>query len=381
MRYLILVAFSIQAVFLIPMLVGVLADNLSFDASQLGGIAAADLAGFSLACLWVFIQGSHLCWKRVIAVSAITVVAINLTCIVVDDFWGLFALRVIAGFGAGAAYGIAMIAVARSPGATSLFGWAMAAQGLVAMLSLAALPHLLDLFGMPVLFGLLAVMALICGLVSPGLEPILLTEQELTVSRSNHRGVHYLSGAVVLGGIFALFLGQGGFTAFIERIGADSGLSREFIGYSLAASSFSGVVAGVIAALQAQKLGLRFPLLVVFVGQALAVWLLWQPFDSYWSYLLVLVLYNFCWVYVVPFHMSIVANQDSNGRLIALAPAVQGAGLSFGAALSGGLLDATTGYSSLYLFILMTGLVSLLLVSGVIVQQRRTRREVLEAVV
>lgn len=375
-RHIIILAFSVQALFSTPIMVGALAEQFSFPEAMLGGVAAADLAGFSLACLWVYLKGYRIQWKYQVAVSALLVVLANIGCSAADDFISLLILRGVAGIGSGVLYSIATLAIGRSEAATSQFGWSMAAQALVAMLYLGALPHLLAIYGLAVLYWLLALMALICGLMAFGMQTI---AAKTTRDAANlNSGIVFRLGSLVLMGVFVLYLGQGGYTAFIERIGFESGIDAEFIGYCLAASTFAGIVAGLVAGYQSGKLGMRIPLLLVFVGQTIAVSLLFDSFITPMAYLAAVVLYNFFWTYVVPYHLSLIAQQDSGGRLIALAPAVQGAGLAVGSGLSGGLLEATAGYHSLLVFMMISGLVSLVIIFQVATASQKNSNRTVE---
>jgi hypothetical protein len=89
------------------------------------------------------------------------------------------------------------------------------------------------------------------------------------------------------------------------------------------------------------------------------------------GYLLAITLYNFCWTYVVPFHMSIIAQCQRSGKAVALAPAVQGFGLAAGAAIAGAILTSTDSYLALYQLATVLGVVSLWLMLGVVRSNHR----------
>jgi predicted MFS family arabinose efflux permease len=376
-RFVLLSTFSIQILTILPLFVGGFAETHGFNEAQLGILAAADLAGASLACVTIFFCVDQITWRNVIFIATLFAAAANLLSGWAEHYSVLVLLRLIAGASAGAIYALAMVAIARSLQATRDYGWAVAGQALLAVLYYVTLPSLIESYGLPSLFIVMAANMLVCALLLPVANTV---GQYNTVSDEPAAANPANSPNKVLpalAGILLLYIAQGGIWAFVERIGNAAGHSPETIGYALAVAALLGIAAGATAALQGERLGFIIPLWLVFVGQTLAMLLLWQV-DSYMSYLLAITLYNFCWTYVVPFHMSIIAQCHGSGKAVALAPAVQGFGLAAGAAIAGAALEASSSYLALYQLAAVLGGVSLWLMSVVVRSNRRGQVLVVE---
>ncbi|MCW8919156.1 MAG: MFS transporter [Gammaproteobacteria bacterium] len=377
LSFVLLSTFSIQILTILPLFVGVFAETHGFNEAQLGILAAADLVGASLACVAIFIYVDKLSWRTVILISTLLSAAANLLCGWSEQYGVLVLLRLIAGASAGAIYALAMVAIARSQQVTRDYGWAVAGQALLASFYYVTLPSLIEGQGLPSLFIVMAANMLVCGLLLPTANTVGQSSAVSDEPAAANSGHSQSTVVPALAGILLLYIAQGGIWAFVERIGHAAGHSPETIGYALAVAALLGIAAGATAALQGERLGFSLPLWLVFVGQTLAMLLLWQV-NTYLGYLLAITLYNFCWTYVVPFHMGIIAQCHASGRVVALAPAIQGLGLAAGAAIAGATLEANNSYLVLYQLATMLGGVSLLLMLAVVKGNRRSQVLILE---
>lgn len=358
-RFILLIALAAQPLFVAPLMVGALAGQYGFSEQQLGVVAATNLTSFSLTFIWFYLRGHRYTFQNLIILAAGVGCLAHLLCMITPHYLLLVGLKFISGIAGGILYAVATVGISRQANSIRLFGWGMALQALVAVLLLVALPSLIQVFGIASLFFTLFITTLLCGLVTHHLPSAMqgANQRMAIASILDKKGAYQ-----ILAGIFLLYLGQGGYLAFIERIGADSGLAPDYIGYCLGASMLTGLLAGCLSAWQAERWGLRCPLLLVFLGQTLAIALLVESVLTDWGYLAAVMLYNFFWTYVVPFHLELLGRCDPSGRLVALAPALQGGGLALGAVVSGYLLQASSGYSLLLLFMAGAGLASLLVI-------------------
>jgi hypothetical protein len=128
-------------------------------------------------------------------------------------------------------------------------------------------------------------------------------------------------------GLFALW-------AFLDRIGAASGLDQTAIGVALSVSMLIGAFALVCTTIIGERLGLLPPLAASLFLYGAFFLLLLRP-QTIWLFTLVLIIFNFAWNVALPYQIAIIARADSTGRLIILLPAFQAAGASCGPMLAG----------------------------------------------
>ena len=357
--YLVLSTVAIQVLMVLPLFVGAVAEGVGLNDVQVGYLASADLAGFSLACLSAPLWSHRLAWRPVISVALAIAVAANLFCLWAEAFAVLWGWRGLAGVAAGVVYALSVTAIGRSPNPDRAFGIAFAAQTLGGAVALVAVPSLISVLGHSSLYAGMALL-FVCGfLVFPwarGVPPAGDRPADGGAGRWWWPGMG-------LAGTFALYLGEGAVWAYVERIADGAGLAGAFIGETLAVGTFVGFLGGLAAAATADRYGRRLPLLAVFVGQGVALLLLVGDLDGT-RFFLSMCLYNFFWVYAVSYHLAIIASADASGRLVALAPALQGMGLAAGPSLAAVSL-AGEGYGAVIWIGFGGGAVSLLLMSVV----------------
>jgi len=373
-RFVLMSTLALQVLSVLPLFVGGFSESYGFNEGQLGILAAADLVGASLACIAIFIYVERVSWRKVILIATLVAFVSNVVCIWAEQYSLLVLMRLIAGVSAGVIYSLAMVAIGNGQNVTRDYGWAVAGQALVATLYYVTLPSLIETQGLHSLFIIMAVNMLVCALLLP--KENLIGQSSTDSDESwgyNNPGNSLTTVSIGLLGIFLLYVAQGGIWVFVERIGHAAGHSPEAIGYVLAVAALLGIVAGMTAAIQGARLGFRLPLWFIFIGQSVAILQLWWA-ESYMGYLLAIALYNFCWTYVVPFHMSIIAQCDDSKKAVALAPAFQGGGLAAGAAIAGAVLEASTGYLELYKLATVLGVLSLWLMLTAV---KRNNRELL----
>jgi predicted MFS family arabinose efflux permease len=128
-------------------------------------------------------------------------------------------------------------------------------------------------------------------------------------------------------GVFAIW-------AFLDRIGAGSGLDQTDIGIAFGVSMLIGALALAFTGAVGERIG-RFIPLAVSLGLYGAFFALLLRPQNVWLYTLALIFFNFAWNLGLPYQISIIARADETGRLIVLLPAFQAAGASAGPALAG----------------------------------------------
>ena len=92
--------------------------HLNWSATQLGAVAAIELAGLALGSLSGLYWQRRWRWRHVALLSILVAIAANAACVVVKDFPGVCVLRALVGLSGGFLTGLysAVLANSRSPG-------------------------------------------------------------------------------------------------------------------------------------------------------------------------------------------------------------------------------------------------------------------------
>ena len=146
-------------------------------------------------------------------------------------------------------------------------------------------------------------------------------------------GFNFLPGAL-LASLIMFSAGLGGVWAFMERIGSSAGFSTTDIGSALAVSALVGGLGALVAAVLGTRLGRLLPIVFALLLQMATCFLLATRSDWY-SYLLAVALFNFCWNLALPYMMGAIAEADLSGRFMVLIPAAQTGGYAIGPMMVG----------------------------------------------
>jgi predicted MFS family arabinose efflux permease len=130
----------------------------------------------------------------------------------------------------------------------------------------------------------------------------------------------------------------------MERIGNASGLTPQFIGFTLGLANLTGFVGATLVAWLGTRFGRLLPLLVLTLVQVACVWALAGKVQSS-GYLLAIAVISLSWNIVNPIQIGILASVDARGKWLALSSTVIGVGLALGPALGAAALTGQ-GYAS-----------------------------------
>ncbi len=339
----IVVIVSGGGVFLIlPVFVGALVDSGGLTMAQAGAVASADLAGIFAAAIAALAWIRRAGWRRVALFSLAFMVAGNVACLWIDAFVPLLVLRGLLGFAAGNLMAIGMAHLARVTKPDRAFALAIAAQVAFSTAALWTMPGAVQSWGLPSLFGLLALLSTIGLLAATRL--VRGTESPAIEAPGKAPGRPHVFVALFANTIF--FIAQSGVWAFLERFATQAGLAPETVGTMLAISVSLALAGPLAASLIADRYGRALPLAVVAAGQLITLWILQGPITA-GLFLLAATGFQVFWNFAIPYIVAIVAALDRARRYIVLVTPFQAAGIALGPVLAGtlagdGALSAVT---------------------------------------
>jgi MFS family permease len=149
----------------------------------------------------------------------------------------------------------------------------------------------------------------------------------------------------VLFSVFLFFAEQNAVWAFAERIGSAAQLSPQFIGFALGVATLVSAAGAGLVAWLGSRLNRFAAVLVATVVQAAAFVALGGVLGAS-TFLVTLAATAIAWNVVNPLQLGILAEVDTRGTILALAPAATGLGLAVGPAV-GSAVTSPGNYQAL----------------------------------
>lgn len=388
------------AVFMgLPILVGALADTRGFSEEQVGYLASADLGGMFISSVLVSIFVSRMNRGRWILIGIVIASIANYIAVDVYGFYEMLGVRVIAGFGAGFCYSIALANLAATRQTARNFSYLIFTLVAVNFIELLILPMISDAWGVGGIFYTFIAINLLC-LTTYRFWPKGRFTQEHTIDSAEteasadpghssdspaprHDQTPAPFSLPLLGGLCLLAIAMfyvtvGGFWAYIERMGVSAGLDDDFISLSLALTTLISLAGCYIAYRLSRNQGQSRPLIAALGLIALS--LIW--FGSYtvaFSFFAVLVIYQLLWNGIDIYQLGTLSNIDHSGRYPALVPAAQGLGQTIGPSLAGYMIGQGLGYGAVMYMCAATALGTALIYSFVYANLKRSAPAVADA--
>lgn len=314
-----------------PIFLGALAETFSLNGRQLGFIGGAEMGGSCLASLSAVYWFPRVRLRR-LAFFALSVGLIgNLATSWVSDYSVLLLVRFTIGFlGSGVLYAMTLGLIGQLKNPDRVIAIAIIFQVLSLAVGMVGVPLLMAWWQLP---GVTIALAL---LFSTGFLLLHLLPERVAVEAARGAspdGFRFLPGAL-LASLIVFSVGLGGVWAFMERIGSSAGFSMVDIGNALAVSGLVGGLGALVAALLGTRLGRLLPIVFALSLEIVTCFLLATRNDWY-SYLLAIALFNFCWNLTLPYLMGAIAASDVSGRFMVLIPAAQTGGYALGPLLVG----------------------------------------------
>ncbi len=337
---------------ILPLLLGVIAEQLQLEESQTGLVASAYFGAFFLMTLTSVIWGRRVDWRVLVAIGTLMLLA-GLGYAAADmSYSGVLLGLCLSGLGAAVLYALSVTLVSDMADKDRAFAIKLIPEQAIPALLLVLLPGLVI-----VQYGLQGV--LICLLL---LSLVVIGPGFLIPARGDHQVPEVAdtrgSNALVfagLGGLVMFFAGFAGLWAFAERM-AHEALDQELVGQLLALGLVGSAVGPIVAAWLGDRRGRRGPILLGSVISLLSLGLLVQPITALKFGLLMAILPT-AFYFAISYLFGIISDADVSGRYSSLISSALALGAAVGPGLFGFILE-TRGHQAGY------SLVAVCLVAG-----------------
>lgn len=346
-----------SVIYLIPLLLGAMVSDRGFGEEGAGFIASVELAGYALSTFASALILDRVRWRPIVLGAVCVMIAANLGTTLVHGRELFTLVRFASGLGAGVLAAIANISVGQTDNPDRNYGLLLAASLLFGSMGLWGLPPLLSRFGLNGAYWLLGILAVLAGVTSRALEYRAAPRETGAAIGGSMR---WLLVGGVLTGILLFWTEQNAVYAYMERIGNRAGLSAEFIGFGLGAANLTGFAGAALVALMGSRAGRVIPIAGSTLIQLACLATLGSRLGAV-NYLLSITLIALAWNIANPFQLGILSSVDRNGKALALAATVTGAGLAAGPAAAA-VMIRVAGYEGILWLAGVLAVVSLILV-------------------
>jgi len=320
-----------------PVFLGVLAETFHLNGSQLGLLGGAELGGSCLASLTAAYWFPKAPLRKV-ALLAISMGFLgNMLTHMAADYTQLVLIRFLTGLlGSGILYALTLGLVGQLANPDRVIGIAIFVQVISLAAGLTAIPVLMQhwqLQGVTLMLALLFASGILLfyrlpkriGPDARGLP----ADKPLSAVHS-----HWFLPAGLLLSLIVFSIGLGSVWAFLERLASGNGFDMLQVGSALAVAGLIGGCGALVAAILGSRFGRLMPVAIGIVLEIVACLILATRTDWY-SFLLAVAMFNFCWNLTLPFLIAAIAEADTAGRFLVLIPAAQTGGYALGPTLVG----------------------------------------------
>ena len=359
------------ATILMPMIVGGLIDGYGYSEQQAANIAALEGLGLVAASIAAAFWIRRVSWVRAILFGILAYAALNLVSAQTAAYGPLLVLRFLTGVAGGNLFAVTVAALGDNRAPDRAFGLAQAVQGVMMLAAFLAAPALLGGSGVAGLYYLLAGAALT---MLPTLRWLPAAGRLRGMEDGGGTRPPPHTGLIWLGLVASVlfFVNVFGFWGFVERIGQAGGLTATTIATALGVAQIAAIAGALAAAAASDRYGRQLPLALVFLGQALALYVVSGPFAAT-TFFVSTSLFQALFVAGVSYQMGAIAALDTRGRFLVMMTAAQGLGAAIGPAAAAGMIGGVGGYGRVLWLAAALGLASWLVFLFVL-QRRRAAR-------
>ena len=330
------------AIILMPMIVGGLIDSYGFSEQQAGNIAALEGLGLVFASILAAVWIRRVSWVKALVVAFLGYAALNILSANVDGYLPLLILRCLTGLAGGSVFAVTVAALGDQREPDRAFGFAQAMQGVMMLGGFLAAPWLVQRWGVSALFYMLAGASLLMMLSLsrfPAAGRIRAAVAGVA-AQTSHTWLIWMG--LIASVVF--FVNVFGFWAFVERIGQAGGLPAQTVALALGISQVMAIVGALAAAWASDRYGRYLPLLIVFIGQAAALFAVLGDFGAT-AFFFSTGLFQALFIVGVSYQMGAIAKLDIHGKYLVTMTAAQGLGSAIGPALAATLIREGGDYS------------------------------------
>jgi len=328
------------AIVLMPMIVGGLIDSYGYTDQQAANIAALEGIGLVVSSLAAALWIRRVSWVRALLLAFLAYGVLNFVSANLMAYEPLLLVRFLTGLAGGSLFAVSVAALGDNREPDRAFGIAQAVQGVLMLVAFAASPWLLEAWGVRSLYYLLGAASLLM-LVTVRRFPDRGRLRAGTggTAEQGSRGIGTHTALIWLGLAASVlyFVNVFGFWAFVERIGQAAQLPAGTIGLALGVSQVLAIAGALAAAWASDRYGRYWPLLIVLVGQAVALFWLLGRFGPV-AYFVATGAYQALFIVAVSYQMGVIAKLDVRGRFLVMMTAAQGLGAAIGPAVAASLI-------------------------------------------
>jgi predicted MFS family arabinose efflux permease len=327
-----------------------------------GWMYGSELLAFALTALLAAGPLSRLPRLRVAMFGGLMLALANLASgfVALDDsgsFAALQWLRILAGMGGGVLGAAGTASAASSANPQRVYAIVTFASFLLIAAEPPLLPWVVTPWGASGgFFALAATNVLLLPLFGWLLPPRKSdTEDEGSIWASILRAPNRALALAAMAALFIYETGQGGVFMFVAEIGERSGLDEQAVGNVLGGTALAGLMGAAIAAWLGDRIGYRTAIVVGIALNAVAACVLSLSENST-LYLVGNLFWNSAYYFVTPYLMAVMAKLDDLGRWVVAVDAIWWLGDAAGPPI-GGMIVERSGYDSLAMFPLVTGVI------------------------
>jgi len=360
-----LAAMTPAAVVLGPIIVGAYVTDLGFAADTAGYLIAAELVGAGIATAVAYVAVGRFDWHSIIRVALAGCMFGNVISIFATDVAVLLPVRFFTGIAVGTIMTMTIVIVGMTRDQERNFGYWSMGQVVFAVIGFAIFPHIMPLVGVAGFFAFMAVIMALQQLVVRNM-PAAGNPEHAAGFSSLPPDAKKLVPVALLALLF-FYIGIGSVWAYVERIGDQSGLDAEVIGYALSGSAVVGVFGAALATWMSTRFGRLMPALLGYLMIALAMSFYFGTQTTV-IFLVASLLYKFAWWFMSPYLLANMTTLDPSGRVAILTNFVIGFGLGVGPAIAAMLIGSgeSLNYSRVVVFGVGSVIVSVLLLLPVV---------------
>jgi hypothetical protein len=335
------------AILWMPAMLGALAPAYDLDTSKLSNLAFIELLGFLTATLFTSSK-SVAQLKYWVLMGCLLIIASNAWIAIHNAHAPDGAARLIAGLGAGLAFGYGLKVCTMSARPTQSFGILTGSMSIMMIAGFQFVAYLLETRASVAgavqpelvkgvagtLFGTYAVVAVLSAWVLWTNQPPVSRAQ---VAESKRRGVPSRLVVVGLIAIGVAFIGQGSIWAFLQTLGASHGFSVAAVANAMSAFAIMGIAGSFSAAMTPA----RVPRWVANGAALIVLWgglyALYSPQSIAW-YVAGCAVGGFYWNFILPLILGLLARLDDSGQGSVLGGTMSSVGSALGPLLAGRLI-------------------------------------------
>ena len=330
-----------------PLVIGAYVDIEGMTETQAGYLFSLEMAGYALSSALVFAIVTRVNWRHILLAGVFITVLGNITSMYLHGYAELAGFRFLAGLGAGLLMNVTIISIGLTTKFDRNYGFWAVTQLVIGAAGLYLLPGRIPVYGLAAPFLAVTILALF---ILPLAKSFPEHGRDAGVPDKHNRLLLGLAGLL---GIFIYYGGQAAVWAYFERIGMAAGIDPGSVGSILSASIVLAIFGASLATWLGDRLGRRLPVAASMICSAIGISFLWGV-QSVYSYIIAACLFNAAWYFCLPYLSAIIANIDSNGRMLVGLAIVFPSSLAAGPALATYVLH-DAGYGP----VLLMGLLSL----------------------